>query len=103
MKYLRKLWRFLVPLRCGWCPFKSRSPQGMGRHRAKCRKVPREICGGSLTVAVDRQGEWMGTGAATTGECGLCHERVGIDNAGCCLVHPVPRPIVLDTPRKAAP
>jgi hypothetical protein len=34
---LRKLWLFLVPLECGDpCAFTSSSPQGMGRHRAKC-------------------------------------------------------------------
>lgn len=36
-RFLRKLWRYAFPLRCGHpCVFTSRSPQGMGKHKNRC-------------------------------------------------------------------
>lgn len=37
-----RLWRRLFPLRCEWCPFTSRTPQGLGKHRKRC-KLRREF------------------------------------------------------------
>lgn len=39
---LVKLWRTLFPLRCEWCDFTSRTPQGLGKHRKRCEMRIRE-------------------------------------------------------------
>jgi len=45
------------------------------------------VCPGSQTPAID----WIGAGTPSTidkGECGICHQRVGLDANGRCVTHP---------------
>lgn len=34
---LVRIWRRLFPFHCEWCQFTSRTPQGIGRHRKRCK------------------------------------------------------------------
>lgn len=36
-RFLLKIWRYAFPLRCDWCDFTSRTAQGIGRHKSRCK------------------------------------------------------------------
>lgn len=47
-RFLHKLWRYISPLRCDWCGFKTRTPQSLGKHRKRCEAAQLSLPGEPL-------------------------------------------------------